>query len=473
MNPDFLLKVESDTLYFTGNIKLKIKQPIPIYRGITVVSGDNGSGKTTFAKILAKGHNFRTNKITHHFKEYPKIKYLEFSDIHSLAGAKVEYYQQRYEATMNDEVPEVREILGEKCNLIQFKHLCENFKLYNIENKKINYLSSGELRKLLIINALLESPDLLILDNPYIGLDTDSKIILDEALENLKKLGKSVMLLIANSKDIPPFTENIIYTEKGHISLTPQDSIITEYKTSFPFFEKKKFDEVGELVTLNDAKINYGKVTVIENLTWTVCSGERWSLTGPNGSGKSTLLSIINADNPKGYCHNLYLFGKKRGSGESIWDIKKHIGYVSPEMQLHFHGSGTVLQILANGFNDTVGLYVKPTEQQIKIAENWLKHFNLWEHKDKSFSTLSSGERQLLLVARAMIKQPRLLILDEPMHGLDEKNILLVQNTIEKFLEIHPESAFIMVTHVKENLPKIINRHLKLKGSFSTTTQSK
>ena len=459
--------IVSPILYFTGGQELKVEPGLKIFEGVTVISGRNGSGKSSFAKILEKGKNFRTNKIMSDLAIYPKIRYLEFQDIHSLTGFSVEYYQQRYEATMNDEVPTVEEILGEKVNSESFKSLTENFNIKGIKNKKINYLSSGELRKLLIINALLDSPDILFLDNPYIGLDYNSKITLNRALSELKKNGKSIMLIMADKSEAPDFTDDFIYADNSYISKTVLSS--TDYVSKkFDFKTSQEDFNPDEIVCqLNDCTINYGNIGLINNFNWVIKRGERWSLSGPNGSGKSTILSLINADNPKSYCNDIILFGRKRGSGESIWDIKSRIGYVSPEMQLHFHGSGSALQLVANGLNDTVGLYVKPPGRQLERAFLWLDHFNISHLSDKLFSSLSSGEKQLVLIARAMIKEPDLLILDEPMHGLDKENIKNVKLTIEDFLRSRPDAAFIMVTHEPCNLPSIINNFKTLYPNFS------
>ena len=87
-----------------------------------------------------------------------------------------------------------------------------------------------------------------------------------------------------------------------------------------------------EVVKLNKVSIRYGDRTILKELDWTVRRGEKWALSGENGAGKSTLLSLVCADNPQSYACDISLFGRKRGTGESIWEIKKHIGYVSPEM---------------------------------------------------------------------------------------------------------------------------------------------
>ena len=462
---EVLLNVKSPRLYFTGGLEVEISGQLSVFKGATVLVGPNASGKTVFARILEKGRNFRTNNISFNADHYPVVKYIEFNDIHNFAGITESYYQQRYESGMNDETPSISELIGSKCRSAEFLELLKEFNLQGIENKKINFLSSGELRKFLIINALTENPDLLIIDNPYIGLDRPSREILNKALGELKNKGRSFMLIVADKEEAPQFTDRFIYANGMAVSSNERTAEDENY-SPFDFSGNSESHDIETVCEMKDCTVNYGKSVILQKLNWKILKGERWSLSGPNGSGKSTLLSLLNADNPKSYSNNLYLWGRKRGTGESIWDIKRHIGYVSPEMMLHFRGMATVLQIVANGLNDTMGLYVKPTEDQIEKAKKWLEHFNISHLSDRLYSTLSAGERQLVMVARSFIKEPLLLILDEPMHALDRKNRMMVQKTLEDFLNCHPDSTLIMVTHNPEELPSSINRHLKLKSRF-------
>lgn len=462
-----MFTVESPKLFFTGGINLDIDSPLTIECGMTALVGNNGSGKSLFAKIVERGWNYRTNRITSPDGRKPRIKYIEFNDVHSWIGNSVGYYQQRYEAAMNDDVPTVLEIMGEDFTSQLLRDMFERFNLRGVESKKVNFLSSGELRKILIINALRSLPELLILDNPYIGLDNPSRKILNEALKDLKESGISIMLVLSDENEIPACNDHIVYACNLRISSEKiLDKKAPLQMSVSPFTEHPGTDK-SEILVLEGCSVNYGNIRVLDNLSWKVMSGEKWSLSGPNGSGKSTLLSLIYADNPKCYSNNLSLFGRRRGTGESIWDIKKRIGYVSPEMQLHFHGDGTIRQIVASGLNDTVGLFVRPTEQQMEKADKWLRYFGASDLSEKRYRILSSGERQLVLIVRAMIKEPDLLILDEPMHALDPVNRKMVGKAIDDFLGSRPSSAFIMVTHNQEELPGTITNHLNL-GLYAT-----
>ena len=213
---------------------------------------------------------------------------------------------------------------------------------------------------------------------------------------------------------------------------------------------------------MNGVSIRYGNRTILKDLHWHVRNGERWSLSGQNGSGKSTLLSLVCADNPQSYACDISLFGIPRGSGESIWDIKRHIGYVSPEMHRAYNRDIPAIKIVASGLKDSVGLYVNPTEEDYEKCRFWMWIFGIENAEQRTFLKLSSGEQRLVLLARAFVKDPQLLILDEPLHGLDTKNRQLVKEIVEAFAK-RDNKTLIFVTHYQEELPACINHHLQLK----------
>ncbi len=216
-----------------------------------------------------------------------------------------------------------------------------------------------------------------------------------------------------------------------------------------------------EVAKLNHVSIRYGSRTILKELDWTVLNGERWALSGQNGAGKSTLLSLICADNPQSYACDITLFGIPRGSGESIWDIKKHIGYVSPEMHRAYQKDIPAIRIVASGLKDSVGLYAKPSAEEYETCRFWLNIFGLEGKENTTFLKLSSGEQRLVLLARAFVKDPELLILDEPLHGLDNNNRMLVKNVIDTFMQ-RKNKTLIMVTHYEEELPTCIDHRIKL-----------
>ena len=215
------------------------------------------------------------------------------------------------------------------------------------------------------------------------------------------------------------------------------------------------------VVRLKDVTIAYGGKTILDKVSWDIKRGEHWALSGHNGSGKSTLLNLITADNPQSYACDIELFGRKRGSGESIWDIKREIGYVSPELHRAFQKNVSVRDIVASGLLDTVGLYVKPPKEKMPLCDFWMDMFGIGGIAEKMFLRISSGEQRLALLARAFVKDPQLLILDEPLHGLDTCNRMLTREIIETFCR-RPGKTLIMVTHYPQELPSCIDKIKKL-----------
>ncbi|MBD5235109.1 MAG: ATP-binding cassette domain-containing protein [Barnesiella sp.] len=469
-----VIQLKSPRLYFTG-VMLVNPAPTDIVQGINVVIGANGAGKSTLGNILEKGWNFRTNVITSPLGK-PSVKKIEFSDIHSLPGLNVEYYQQRYEATMNDEVPTIAEILGDKINTPRWQELTELFRLNGVEDRKINFLSSGELRKLLIINALIDPVDVIILDNPYIGLDQASRAILDDAINALNSRGFTIVLLVANPRDIHPNATQVIPMQNLTL-LTPLTDIesparvqsavmhLFDYAINvddIPLPPAVDNEPVDVVMKITDGHVNYGTRAIIEGLDWEVKDSQCWALAGPNGSGKSTLLSLICADNPQAYSNDITLFDRRRGSGESIWDIKRRISFVSPEQSLHFHPAGDVATIVAQGLNDTTGVFIPLKPGQKELAMQWLRLLHLEHLAPRSISTLSGGERQMVMLARTFIKQPRLMIFDEPLHGLDYARARAARAIINHLVARSRDSrgryplSLIFVTHYADELPECV-----------------
>ena len=216
------------------------------------------------------------------------------------------------------------------------------------------------------------------------------------------------------------------------------------------------------MIRVRNIHKSYGGKSVLSDVNIEFPEKQVTSLIGPNGAGKSTLLSLVTGDHPQGYSNDLTLFGRRRGSGETIWDIKKHIGYVSPEMHRAYQRDMPAIRIVASGMKDSVGLYMKPSDEEIEQCHFWMKIFGLDKIQDRTFLKLSSGEQRLVLLARAFVKDPELLILDEPLHGLDNTNRRMVKDVIEAFCK-RQNKTIIIVTHYKEELPNCIDHEIYLK----------
>ncbi len=467
-NDKILLKVESNTLQYTG-VKLDCPYPFEICTAKTYVAiGENGSGKTTLGKIIEKGWNIGMNRIIGDKKSLC-IKSIEFTDIHSLTGCNDTYYQQRFESTANDSIPTVEELLKGKISEQLWLELCQSLSIDDVRHKRINYLSSGELRKFLIINMLTEQPDLLIIDNPYIGLDAASRELFNNLICGLTRRGTAVLLLLCNTIDIPDFTDYILPVKRlsiGKMIATTADNLPQAREELAKLFDCSR--QIGLPCTtpstpidyhtafaLDHCNVVYGNNIILHDVSWHVDAGEKWALLGKNGSGKSTLLSLVYADNPQGYRNAITIFDRRRGTGESIWEIKRRIGYISPEMHLYFNNGETLLTVVASGLHDNVGCFRRISDEQRAIATEWLQAFGLDHLADRYFNTLSSGEQRLALIARTLARRASLLILDEPLHGLDMARKQLVAQAIEQ-ITANAGVSLVYVTHYEHEIPKVI-----------------
>lgn len=467
---NFLISLDSTRLGY-GPVVLYNPHHDIIPRGITVITGDNGAGKTTLGTILKKGRYAYGNRLTF-APDVNSVLMLSFTDIHTLSGMEAQYYAQRLEATANEMVPTVAEIIGRAIESEHFIRLCDTLNLRDVASKKINQLSSGELRKLLVINALMAEPDMLILDNPYIGLDAGSRREFDATLVELRETGVSVIMLLCDNADIPAYADALIEMKERTLGKTivykgEIDRIRTRQQETgsgsveLPEAPAWTQTDFRTAFAIRNGHVRYGDHDILREFDWQVDKGERWLLAGPNGSGKSMLLSLICADNPQAYANDITLFDHQRGTGESIWEIKDAIGYVSPEMQLFFKSGSDVLNIVLQGLRSAMNRYAPATPEETAIARAWLDIMGISHLASRKFSELSTGEQRMVLVSRAMIKQPPLLVLDEPLHGLDSRSKQRVGDVISALMR-RPDATMIFVTHYESEIPPCITHRKEL-----------
>lgn len=485
MNNQELIRIVNGV---AGNPDYRMARPVNLSfaKGEHVaIVGTNGSGKTMLVDTITGRYPLRPGgQIAYDFSPslsqsaYENIKYITFRDTYGAADANY-YYQQRWNTTDLEEVPVVGEVLAAPCSEALREELYDLLGMYPLLDKKLLMLSSGELRRFQLVKALLTCPRVLIMDNPYIGLDAGTRELLTRLLTRLaQREHLQIILVLSMLDDIPPFVTHVIpvenricgekipraqYLEEFHLSEKPSPFLSGEKKNAIlnlPYGDHLLSD--NPVVGLHKVSIRYGERTLLRELDWQVERGEKWALSGENGSGKSTLLSLVCADNPQSYACDITLFGRRRGTGESIWEIKRHIGYVSPEMHRAYQKDLPAVHIVASGLHDSIGLYVKPKEEQMAVCEFWMDVFGIRELRDRTFLKLSSGEQRLVLLARAFVKDPELLILDEPLHGLDTCNRALVKEVIHTFC-MRRDKTLVMVTHYAAELPDCISHSLFLK----------
>lgn len=443
------------------------------------ITGRNGSGKSMLVDMITGKHPVYPGMISYSFTEpYKNLKHITFRDTYGGDNDRTYFLQQRWnQMEIDEETPTVGSKLEEAFLLSGEdtperrafqKHLYDLFHLNDLLDKYIILLSSGELRKYKLAANLFCQPKVLIIENPFIGLDAETR---DQVKELLRMLATDqnmqLILVLAKKDEVPDFITRVIKLDA--LRFVSELKVRTEFAIEHcPFSVEAKNPSTipptpQEIIRFNHVTIRYGERTILKDLNWVVLRGEHWSLSGQNGAGKSTLLSLVCADNPQGYACDISLFGHKRGSGESIWDIKRHIGYVSPEMHRSYKQNIPALQIVASGLKDTVGLYIRPTQQEKDLCIEWMNLFGIKHLANRKFLEMSSGEQRLVLLARAFVKSPDLLILDEPLHGLDLCNRNLVKTIIDRYMFEKPDCTLIFVTHYENELPNCIDNSLYLK----------
>jgi molybdate transport system ATP-binding protein len=337
--------------------------------------------------------------------------------------------------------------------------------------RHLHQLSDGEWRRLQIGRALLRSPRLLILDHPLEGLDQAFRPHLNQVLTRLTtETALQVVVVAASSAALMDMITHMLVMDNGRITAQgPVQEVASQIASQEVHGASKTISSNAAkrsvpppaLVRMHNINILHSGVRVLENVTWTVRQGEKWALVGPNGAGKSTILSLIMGDHPQAYANEIELFGQRRGSGESIWEIKRHIGWVAPELQRYHPPEVSALDIVCSGYFDSLGLNRRPTPAQEVQAVAWMAQLGMTMDRTTPFYRLSKGDQRLVLIARALVKEPKLLILDEPCQGLDAAHLQLVLSTLER-ITADPARTVIYVTHYTRAFPQGLTHILEL-----------
>jgi molybdate transport system ATP-binding protein len=466
------------------------------------ILGPNGSGKTTLARVLFNAVPVVRGKVVYHFDNEAGLAQEEGIAYVSPELHRLIIQRERLEQTFRDfsgkpdEATSVKSIILDEVHLerigveeamSRLSRITRELGIEYLIERAIDSLSTGESRKALIARALMTNPRLLILDKPFDGLDRQSKESFRAMVTDLMTENRSVVLITNRAEEILPSITHVLVMNDGRVcSSGEKRSIMAEplilgagnrlveegppeidYATLCLRKELPRNTSPVEtrppevLIGMKGVMVRYGSILVLKDFNWTVRENENWAILGPNGAGKTTILKLIVGDNPQSYANEITLFGRRKGTGETIWDIKRHIGIVSSDLQAQYRGKISAFDIVCSGFFDSIGLYRSCNPEQKRAAEDWLKLMGAGNLLKKSFDHLSFGQRQLVLLARAMVKNPRLLILDEPCDGLDADNRKKLLDLCE-YIGSRTSTRLIYVTHHEEEIPSCVSHILRL-----------
>lgn len=449
-------------------------------REIWCVLGNNASGKSQLAAALCGESLEGTVEI----EDAPK----------NPAWIGFETLQAQYEAELAEDETDFLDrqdhgstglelLLNSGATEEEAKRQAERFGISYLLDRGCRLFSSGEIRRVQILVEWLKKPDLLILDEPFDALDVESYEACSTLFKTLAAEGQKILLLVNRIDDIAEWATHVALLQDGQlVHKGPRAAVIdsdlfaqilrikNDSSPKIPEPPKHTAKNFDPIVKITKGSVNYESVSQFRDLDWTLSASQHTLITGPNGCGKSTLLALLTGDHPQCYTNEIEIFGYRRGTGESIWDIKKHIGYVSPSLHRDYRVSCSVETVVISGFHDSIGLYESTTPQEKSTAREWLALFELLHLATKPFHSLSYGQQRLVLVARALVKQPPLLILDEPTQGLDDLNRHLVLASIERLSSLS-RTTLLLVSHRKDEHLPLFKKRLVFEEDEHTSTR--
>ena len=440
-----------------------------------LITGPTGSGKTSLLKILDGSLHGYKGSITHtiggkesqstwDLKKHAAFVYFKDKQI----SYKDFYYQQRYNSADVEGTFSVRDFIfkGQKPHHHGFlKELTTKLTIGELLDREFIKLSNGETRKAFIVKALLTNPRILFLDNPYRGIDVPGREIVNELINQIASEGIQV-IMIGTAMEYPSCMTHHLALHHAQVQYGgPIKDFPPLPPAKIPVPPESPLGQpltrnFGTAFRFNRLTVRYGQTTIIDQLNWTVKEGEKWVLSGSNGSGKSMLLSLVFADHPQAYANEIILFGNNKKKGGSIWEIKEKTAYVSPELHRYFDPNKTVEQTFASVLQENPYNRKLFTRPHYDFMIELLDYFEKGHLLGEKFGKISTGEQDLVLFLRALVKNAPLLLLDEPFQDFDRDMVEKAKRLLDEYCR---DKTLVMITHREEEVPETVTCFARLK----------
>ena len=331
-------------------------------------------------------------------------------------------------------------------------------------------LSQGQAQAVLLARAMIRKPEWLFLDEASDGLDAVSRRLLQRVLSRLAGSGVGLAAATHHPESLPDLDFSALVLENGREvfrgslkdaakRLSNRNRAARSKITTAP--DAAALSPMGgePLLSLHAASVTLGGSQVLAPLDWSLVPGEHWVVAGRNGAGKSSFLKLLAAD-----LHPASGSVTRFGLPEpfSIWELRARLGVVSWESQAEYPPETTVRDVLVSGFFGSFGLYDQPSPEMLARAASWLDRLELTPLADRAMGTLSQGQARRAMIARALAFDPPVLLLDEPLGGLDPAARAEMLSLLDELAA--QGKQLVIVTHNPSEIPSCTTHALVLEN---------
>jgi molybdate transport system ATP-binding protein len=467
--------------------------------------GENGSGKTQLLKLLAgdvwptpTGREARVYRVGRR-----EIDLIEAKSRIAYLGGELQDKYARYGWDL-----EVRDLVATGLHrtdlLLRPVSAAERRRvdatlascgLTRLAERRFSTLSYGQKRLALLARSLGQAPDWLLLDELYNGLDAGYRARIDRVLQRARARGCSWIVAAHRAGDVPAGTRGILELAAGRLhsvrvlrraelarleraaqespgrvsrGRAGQGGLRPRRGKGEPVAPVRRRSPRAPWFTLRRVSLYVDYRRVLRDLSWDVFEGEHWAIFGANGAGKTSLLKLLYGDLAPALGGRIERRGVSRGTPIAAW--KRLIGYVSPELQTDYAVNVTLRDLVASGRYASIGLVDAPSAADRRAADRWLRFFKLASVAGRRPRELSYGQLRRALIARALAGRARILLLDEPLTGLDPRQRALMKRLLERLMR--ERVTVIIAGHHPEDLPRGMTHGLRLHRGRAHFTDS-